>query len=77
MKTHPEYPRRQHDTYNLLVTLLLSLIILVVVILATSCALPDTEGANPLDRPVDLKSARTLHEENIAAITSNPAYRLP
>jgi energy-converting hydrogenase Eha subunit F len=42
----------------------------------SSCTLPYTWGANPLDRPGDEKSAATLHEENIQAITSNPGYRL-
>ena len=41
-----------------------------------SCGIP-IEDANPLDRPGDEKSAATLHEENMQAITSNPGYRLP
>lgn len=51
--------------------------LLLVCLAVSSCTLPYTWGENPLDRPYDRKSARTLHEENIAIITSNPAYRLP
>jgi hypothetical protein len=51
-------------------------IALIVIAALSSCVVP-TDGANPLDRPQDFKSAAQLHEENIQAITSNPAYRLP
>lgn len=53
--------------------------LLLIAIIATlaSCALPPIDGANPLDRPQDLKSSSALHEENVQAITSNPGYRIP
>lgn len=52
-------------------------ILLLACLALASCTLPPTEGADPLDRPGDNKSAATLHEENVQQITSNPGYRLP
>ena len=77
MKTIPDYPARQKETRELLKTLLFAIVMFAIVLLATSCALPDTEGANPLDRPYDLQSAAKIREGHIQKITSNPAYRLP
>lgn len=51
--------------------------LLLAIVAMSSCTLPYTWGANPLDRPDDLKSAATLHEENMQEITSNPGYTLP
>ena len=75
MKTIPDYPARQKETRELLKTLLFAIVMFAIVLLATSCALPDTEGANPLDRPYDSLSAEQLHLKNLRAITSNPAYQ--
>lgn len=44
---------------------------------SSSCTLPATEGANPLDRPYDRQSAEAIREGHMQKITSNPGYRLP
>jgi hypothetical protein len=51
-------------------------LLLLACLLLVSCAIP-IDGANPLDRPGDEKSAATLHEENVQVITGNPGYRMP
>jgi hypothetical protein len=52
-------------------------LLLAIAAIASCCPKVFPAGPNPLDRPQDFKSAATLHEENVQAITSNPGYRLP
>lgn len=53
------------------------LLLIAVMLVITSCASRPVEDGNPLDRREDFKSAGTLHEENVQAITGNPGYSLP
>ena len=84
MKTEPDYPRRPgFNTTDLLMKLVMSLLLLALVMVATSCAAlryqPDSWNGtpNPLDPVGGEPTAAELHEENMRAITSNPGYRLP
>jgi hypothetical protein len=53
------------------------LALLALVSVLVSCATRPIEDGNPIDRRDDFKSAGTLHEENVQAITGNPGYSLP